>query len=84
MITLKDDDLVGLISISVELTKMQLFSLISRRVFERSHVEWYMSDFERILFEQVSSDTAKARLQQLVDATKRELLSEVELMKSGE
>ncbi len=78
MITLNDDDLVGIVRIVVRTTKMMMFSLISQEVFSQSHVEWYCSDLESEIAKVVSSELARAKIGAIIGETFEELRDEVD------
>lgn len=59
MITLEDDDVVGLVTVTLDTAETIMESLVRNRFFDRMDVEWFLDDVEASIRRNVHSELAR-------------------------
>lgn len=78
MITLKDDDAVGLVLMILEVAETMLESLVRKGIFNKSDLEWFATDVDAGLRSYVRSDLARRTLVDHLALLHTELLRQFE------
>lgn len=83
MITLSDNDVVGLIKTNLSIAEVLMESLVRKGIFDHSDIEYFGEDVTKAINENIESLKARAVINEAMDVMYEELWQQVDADQKG-